>query len=49
VLDFNEAIQNEEESTPMYYLARGRSYACLSMLNEAMKEISIALNLDETL
>lgn len=33
----------------MYYLARGRSYSCLSMLNEAMKEISIALNLDETL
>lgn len=49
ILDFNEAIQNEEESTPMYYLARGRSYSCLSMLNEAMKEISIALNLDETL
>jgi hypothetical protein len=33
----------------MYYLARGRSYACLSMLKEAMKEISIALNADETL
>jgi CHASE3 domain sensor protein len=33
----------------MYYLARGRSYACLSMLKEATKEISIALNADETL
>lgn len=33
----------------MYYLARGRSYACLSILTEAMKDISIALNLDESL
>jgi hypothetical protein len=33
----------------MYYMARGRSYACISMFNEAMKDISVALELDETL
>jgi tetratricopeptide (TPR) repeat protein len=47
--DFNVAIEEEEEPTASYYLARGRCYACLSILNEAMKDLSIALNLDETL
>lgn len=47
--DFNSAIENEEESTPMFYLARGRTYACISILTEAMKDLSIALNLDDTL
>jgi tetratricopeptide (TPR) repeat protein len=43
------AIKEEEEPTAAYYLARGRTYACLSILTEAMKDLSIALNLDETL
>lgn len=47
--DFNNAIDVEEESTPMFYLARGRTYACLSILTEAMKDLSIALNLDDSL
>ncbi len=47
--DFNVAIEEEEEPTASYYLARGRTYACLSILSEAMKDLSIALNLDETL
>jgi len=47
--DFNIAIEEEEEPTANYYLARGRCYACLSILSEAMKDLSIALNLDETL
>jgi len=47
--DFNVAIDEEEEPTAAYYLARGRTYACLSILSEAMKDLSIALNLDETL
>ncbi len=33
----------------MYYLARGRAYACLSIFTEAMKDISIALTLDDSL
>ena len=47
--DFNSAIDGEEEPTASYYLARGRCYACLSILTEAMKDLSIALNLDDTL
>jgi len=47
--DFNSAIDAEEESTPMFYLARGRTYACLLIFTEAMRDLSIALNLDETL
>lgn len=33
----------------MYYMARGRSYSCISMFEEAMQDFSVALNLDETL
>jgi len=47
--DINTAIEEEEEPTAAYYLARGRCYACLSILTEAMKDLSIALNLDESL
>ena len=47
--DFNTAIDEEEESTAYFFLARGRCYACLSILTEAMKDLSIALNLDETI
>lgn len=47
--DFNKAIEIEEESSAYFFLARGRTYACLSILTEAMKDLSVALNLDETL
>jgi len=47
--DFNSAIDAEEESSAHFFLARGRTYACLSILTEAMKDLSVALNLDETL
>jgi len=46
--DFNVAIEEEEEPTASYYLARGRTYACLSILTEAMKDLSISLNLDDS-
>lgn len=47
--DFNVAIAEEEEATGQFHLARGRTYACLSILDEAMKDLTIALELDETL
>ena len=47
--DFNEAINLETDSNAVHYLARGRAFACMGVLTEAMKDISIALNLDETL
>lgn len=49
LVDFNVAIEEEEEPTASYYLARGRCFACLSILTEAMKDLSIALNLDDSL
>ena len=30
-------------------MARGRCYACLSMLDEALNDLTVALELDETL
>jgi hypothetical protein len=33
----------------VYYLARGRALACMGILTEAMKDISVAVNLDETI
>ena len=47
--DFNIAIKEEEEATGQFHLARGRTFACLSILEEALKDLSIALELDETL
>ena len=47
--DFNVAIAEEEEATGQFHLARGRTYACLSILDEAMKDLTIALELDESL
>ena len=44
--DFNEAIELEEEQAAMLYLARGRTYACLSMLNEAMSDLTVAIKQD---
>ena len=47
--DFNVAIAEDEEPSAYFYLARGRTYACLSVLKEAMKDLSVALNLDSSL
>ena len=33
--DFNMAIKEEEEPTGQFHLARGRCFACLSILDEA--------------
>ena len=47
LLDFEMAIDKDDEPGAALYLARGRSFAWLSMLNEAIKDFSIAINLDE--
>ena len=47
--DFNEAISLEEEPTGQFHLARGRTYACLSILDEALKELTLAIELDDSL
>ena len=44
--DLNKAIQLNDESVAKYHLARGRTYACLSMFKEAIADLSIATKLD---
>jgi tetratricopeptide (TPR) repeat protein len=39
----------EEEPTAKYYLARGRCHACLSMFQEAISDLTKAIELDEEL
>ena len=43
--DFSAAIRKEQSA--MYYTARGRTLACLSLLEEAMDDLSTAIKLDE--
>jgi tetratricopeptide (TPR) repeat protein len=47
--DFNIAIQEEEEPTGQFHLARGRTYACLSIIDEALKDLTAAIDFDGTL
>lgn len=49
VQDLSRAINLEPEATPLFYLARGRAFACMSVLTEAVKDLSFALKLDESL
>ena len=39
----------DREPQPIYYLARGRAHACMSMFEEAMNDLSDAIKLDEGL
>jgi tetratricopeptide (TPR) repeat protein len=49
ITDFETVIEKSEETSPKYYLARGRCYACLSMFKEAITDLSIAINLNKDL
>jgi len=49
ICDFERVIEKTDETNAVHYLARGRCYACLSILDESLKDLSIALELDETL
>ena len=40
-------IDKDDELGVNLYLARGRSFVWLSMMNEAIKDLMIAINLDE--
>jgi len=40
------AIDKDDEPGANLYLAWGRSFACLSMFDHAVKDFSIAINLD---
>lgn len=46
---FNKSITLNEESNAKYFLARGITYACTSMFQEAVKDLSTALRLKDDL
>jgi tetratricopeptide (TPR) repeat protein len=47
VVDFYQAIKNNEEPNSKYHMYIGLAYGCLNLLKEAMKDLSIALRLKE--
>ena len=49
MIDLDAVIDMEEEPTAKYYLARGRCHACLSMFQEAISDLTKAIELDEEL
>lgn len=49
IVDIEHAIEASEEALAQYYLARGRCYACLSMFNHAITDLTIAINLNKDL
>jgi tetratricopeptide (TPR) repeat protein len=42
-------IEKSDETNAVYYPARGRCYACLSMFKEAITDLSIAININKDL
>ena len=49
ICDFERVIEKTDETNAVYYLARGRCYACLSMFKEAITDLSIAININKDL
>jgi tetratricopeptide (TPR) repeat protein len=49
ICDFERVIEKSDETNAVYYLARGRCYACLSMFKEAITDLSIAININKDL
>lgn len=47
--DISTAIGKEEDHSAFYYFVRGRAYACMQMLSEAINDLTIALNLDDSI
>jgi len=47
LLDFDYAVEKDDEPHTHYYFSRGICYACLSMFPEAVKDLTAAVTLDE--
>ena len=48
-MNLDAVIDIEDEPTAKHYLARGRCHACLSMFQEAIDDLSKAIELDDEL
>ncbi len=49
LIDLDAVLDLDEEPQAKQYLARGRCHACLSMFQEAIKDLSKAIEMDEEL
>ncbi len=49
LIDLDSVIDLDEEPQAKHYLARGRCHACLSMFQEAIKDLTRAIEMDEEL
>lgn len=49
LIDLDAVIDIEEDPTAKQYLARGKCHACLSMFQEAINDLTKALELDDEL
>jgi tetratricopeptide (TPR) repeat protein len=49
VQDFDFVIDKDEDTHAKYYLARGRTYSCLSMFKEAINDLSVAISIDKNI
>ena len=47
--DFDTSIKVNDEPCAQYHLFRGLTYACVSCFKEAMKDLTLAIKLKETL
>jgi tetratricopeptide (TPR) repeat protein len=47
IVDFYQAIKNNEEPNPKYHMYIGLTYGCMNLLKEAIKDLSIAIKLKE--
>ena len=47
LIDLDAVIDMDDDPTAKHYLARGRCHACLSMFQEAIADLSKAIELDE--
>jgi tetratricopeptide (TPR) repeat protein len=47
LIDLDAAIDIDEEPSAKLYLARGRCHACLSMFQEAINDLTKAIEMDE--
>ena len=49
LIDLDAVIDLDDDPSAKFYLARGRCHACLSMFQEAISDLTKAIELDEEL
>lgn len=47
IQDFTQAIKSDMDLNPMYHMARGRAYSCIGMMKQALRDLSVAVKVDD--